>query len=111
MRLSRDVDMYLRKPNDDLNASGAPAQAQMSGFKSFSKFALDESQIIHKTGRKGRRIAGAIALGLIGAAVIAGSARGHHYNRVYRRERRCNKWRRWCDNGEGRACWKYDNRC
>jgi len=92
-------------------AAGAPAQAQMSGFKSFNAPTAGEGQLIHKTGRKGRRIAGAIALGLIGAAVIAGSARGHHYNRYDRHERRCNKWRRWCRNGEGRACWKYDNRC
>ena len=76
-------------------AAGAPAQGQ----------------IIHKTGRKGRRIAGAIALGLIGAAVIAGSARASRYDHADRYERRCNKWRRWCRNGEDRACWKYENRC
>lgn len=96
-------------------AAGAPAQAQMSGFKSIAP-AAGESQIIHKTGRRGRRgrrVAGAIALGLIGAAIVAGGARAHydHDYRYSRHQRRCNRWRRWCRNGEDRACWKYDNRC
>lgn len=96
-----------------LLAAGAPAQAQMSGFTALKASpAAGTNDMIHKTGRKGRRIAGAIALGLIGAAVIAGNARASHYDYGYsRHERRCRKWRRWCRNGEGRACWKYDNRC
>jgi uncharacterized protein YcfJ len=93
----------------------APANAQMSGFngsaiKSLNSEAAANSQIIHKTGRKGRRVAGAIALGLIGAAVIAGAARASE-DREWAHERRCNKWRRWCRNGEDNACWKYENRC
>ena len=96
-------------------AAGAPAQAQMSGFKSLSPTTATESnQLIHKTGRKGRRIAGAIALGLIGAAAIAGHAHSYHYDRYdrySRHERRCRRWRRWCRNGSGNACWKFDNRC
>lgn len=93
-------------------AAGAPAQAQMSGFQSIAP-TTSESQIVHKTGRRGRRVAGAIALGLIGAAIVAGGARAHYDRdrRYYRHQRRCNRWRRWCRNGEGHACYKYDTRC
>ena len=91
--------------------TAAPASAQMSGFKSLGP-ATTTDTMIHKTGRRGGRIAGAIALGLIGAAVIAGNARASHYGDGYsRHERRCRKWRRWCRDGENSACWKYDNRC
>lgn len=102
-----------------LVAAQAPAEAQLSGFKSLdasaSGSASGSAQIIHKTGRRGRRgrhVAGAIALGLIGAAVIAGSARASHYDRGYsRHENVCRKWHRWCREGDDRACWKYDDRC
>ena len=92
-------------------AAAAPANAQMSAFKSFGSTAANADQIVHKTGRKGRRIAGAIALGLLGAAVIAGHARASEIDQEDAHERRCNKWRRWCNDGESRACRKFDNRC
>jgi Ni/Co efflux regulator RcnB len=96
--------------------SASPASAQMSGFKSMNP-AASADNLIEKTGRRGRRgrrIGAGIALGLIGAAVIAGHASRHgdyYEDRYSRHERRCNRWRRWCRNGEDRACWKYENRC
>ena len=93
--------------------TAAPASAQISGFKNLGP-ATTTDTMIHKTGRRGGRIAGAIALGLIGAAVIAGNARATHYDPgdpYDRYDGRCTRWRRWCRNGEDRACWKYDNRC
>jgi len=92
----------------------APAQAQMSGLKSLDTTAKSANQLIHKTGRRGRRIGAGIALGLLGVAAIASQSRANdddYSEREYRRQRRCNRWRRWCSNGEDQACWKYDNRC
>ena len=95
-----------------LIAAQLPANAQMSGFTAMAAAQPTTNPDLHKTSRKGRRVAGAIALGLIGAAVIAGSARASYYDDgESRHERRCRNWRRWCRDGEDRACWKFENRC
>jgi hypothetical protein len=98
-----------------LIALQAPAHAQMSAFKSLDAGATTTNQLFHKTGRRSRRIgAGIAALGLLGVAAIASHAQASDDNyseREYRHQRRCNRWQRWCNTGENRACWKYDNRC
>lgn len=96
--------------------AAVPANAQMSALKSLNNgAAASESAIVHKTGRKGRRIAAGIALGIIGAAALASGAhaydRDYEEERYWRRRNRCNRWRRWCRRGNDRSCWKYDNRC
>jgi len=94
--------------------TAVPAHAQISSLKLVAPTATQDAGLIHKTGRRGRRVAAGIALGILGAAAIASQARSHHYDRddrSWRHERRCNRWRRWCRNGEDRACWKFDNRC
>jgi hypothetical protein len=94
--------------------SSAPANAQMSALKSLDNAtATSDSDIVHKTGRRGRFAAG-LAIGIIGAAVAHQAYRHHrpyYSSRWQRHERRCRRWRRACHNGYGRACWKYDNRC
>jgi hypothetical protein len=97
-----------------LIAAQAPAQAQMSALKSLDVGATTANQLIHKTGRRSRRIGAGIALGLLGVAAVASHARAREdaeNEREYSHQRRCNRWRRWCSNGEDQACWKYDNRC
>ncbi len=95
-------------------AIGAPAQAQMSAMKAAAPVTSGaKADLVHKTGRRGRRIAAGIALGIVGAAAYA-HARRHHYHRPHyswRHERRCRRWRRWCWRGNEHACWKYDTRC
>jgi hypothetical protein len=93
--------------------SAAPASAQMPALKSLDT-ATTESGIVHKTGRRGRVAAG-IVLGIVGAA-IANHAYGYSqpdYEESWeeRHERRCRRWRRACNRGHDRACWKYDDRC
>lgn len=95
-------------------AAQSPALAgPMTGIAKIDA-APAESTLVHKTGRRGRRIAAGVALGLIGAVAAA-----HIYDRHYSRRRhyepsyesRCDRWRRWCYNGSDQACWKFENRC
>ena len=91
----------------------APAAAgPMSGVAAPAA-ASSDAGIVHKTGRRGRRIAAGIALGVLGA-VAAGAAYSHYDKRRYyesRWERRCRRWRRRCYRGNDRACWKFERRC
>lgn len=98
-----------------LIVAAAPASAQMSGqisgFKSLeTTIAATGPALIHKTSRRRGRIAAGVALGVLGI-IAAGQARAHYIDRDNRYEKQCRRWRRWCREGEDRACWKYDNRC
>ncbi len=105
-------------------AAAASAQAGMSGGPSAGA-ALEQPSAnpVEKVGHRGRRLrrgaaigAGLVALGVLGA-IAASKARAHHYHddRYYARHRgyrgKCHRWRRWCGNGNDRACWKFDTRC
>ncbi|MGI9410436.1 MAG: hypothetical protein ACR2OV_10215 [Hyphomicrobiaceae bacterium] len=84
----------------------APAEAGMAGLAAPQKSASTSEQLIHKTGRRGRRaaiIAGAVILG-IAAAEASRRRSSRHY-------RRCRRWLDRCDRGYEAACWKYDSRC
>jgi len=92
--------------------SSAPAKAQMSGLSALAAASPTET-LVQKTGKRGRLAAG-LAIGIVGAAIASHAyADRNHYRgrRMSRHERRCRRWRRWCRDGEGRACWKFDNRC
>jgi hypothetical protein len=87
------------------------ANAQMAGLAAAKPPAGQD--LVHKTGRRNRgRVAAGIALGIIGAAAIA--SQSHRYYRdsyESRHERRCRRWMYRCDNGNYRACQKFDRRC
>ena len=91
------------------------ANAQMPGLAAAKAPAAKAGQdLVHKTGRRrnGGKIAAGIALGLIGAAAIAGQS--HRYYRdsyESRHERRCRRWMYSCDNGSYHACRQFDRRC
>lgn len=94
--------------------STAPANAQMSALKSIDAAAASgNAAIVHKTGRRGRaRFAAGLAIGIVGAAIVADHYRHRYYSpRWSRHERRCRRWRQNCYRGYDGACWKYDNRC
>lgn len=61
--------------------------------------------------RRGAYVAGAIALGVLGAIAASEAARAHD-RRAYRHERKCRRWLHKC-NHHGRiwACDKFDYYC
>ena len=66
--------------------------------------------------RRGAAVAGAIALGVLGAiaASKAARARGDYYyddGYAYRHHKRCRRWARKCDRGHIWACDKLDYNC
>ena len=89
--------------------AAVPAQAGgFSSLKSLDSGAETSSQLVHKTGKKSRKIARGIFLGL----AVAGALAAHnHYYYESRHERRCRRWERRCYNGNDNACWKLDTRC
>ncbi|RPG39358.1 MAG: hypothetical protein CBC34_014510 [Hyphomicrobiaceae bacterium TMED74] len=91
-------------------ASAPSSAAGMSALKALETGAATSDNLVHKTGRRGRRIAAGIALGIVGAAIATHAYRHHHY-RPSRWERRCNCWARKCEWGNDRACYRYDTRC
>ena len=60
--------------------------------------------------RRGAYVAGAIALGVLGAIAASEAARAHD-RRAYRHERKCRRWLRKCDHGRIWACDKFDYYC
>ena len=99
-----------------LLVSTTTAQAQMAGLHVLDVIA-GQSDLIQKTGRRSRRngrIAAGVALGVIGAIAAAEICRrgsNRRERRWSRHRRSCNRWLRWCRNGNDRACWRYDTRC
>ncbi len=97
--------------------ANAPAQANMAGLSQSKHLGVTQDGIVQKTRRRwrGRAIAGGIALGILGAAAIAASRRGyadeHYYDRRDSWRYRCNRWHRWCNQGDDRACWKLERHC
>ncbi len=96
--------------------SKTPVHATMAGPAVVGKSVLADNAIVHKTGRRGRRLATGIAIGLGILGIIAASkARARHYDdyEVYDRRmaRRCRRWHRRCLNGNDRACFKHEDRC
>ncbi|MEQ8824790.1 MAG: hypothetical protein RIC14_10485 [Filomicrobium sp.] len=82
--------------------------------------AKSQPEKIVVAGRRGRRLGAAIVGGVIAGALIAGAARAHRYDhydydrRYYHRRRyrnRCDRWLWKCDNGNRRACRKFDYNC
>lgn len=95
-----------------------PAHAGVVGPMSTTAQAEIGADIVHKTGRRGRRGlaigAGIVTLGIIGAIAASERARARRYNRHYRYDNyhhRCRRLLRRCRRGNDRACWRYDNRC
>lgn len=60
--------------------------------------------------RHGGAIAGAIALGVLGAIAASEAARAND-RRAHRHARSCRKWLRKCDRGSDWACDKFDDNC
>ena len=93
-----------------LMIASAPSNATgLSALKSLETGAAQSDNLVHKTGRRGRRIAAGIALGLATAAIASHAYRHGYYESRY--ERRCRRWARKCEWGNDRACWKLDTRC
>ncbi|MEO1694283.1 MAG: hypothetical protein AAFR55_03485 [Pseudomonadota bacterium] len=84
-----------------------PASAQMAGLATAPAVAADASAQVHQVkSKKARRIAGAIALGVLGAVAA------HQGYRYERHRRRCARWLHRCESyGNRRACYRYDTRC
>lgn len=102
--------------------TGAPAQAGMTSLPAAGAAAEGaNASLIEKVGRRGHHRgyrrgaaigAGIVTLGVLGA-IAASKA---HERRYYRRDYygyggQCRRWRRWCYEGNDRACWKFDSRC
>lgn len=96
-------------------ATFSSAQAGVVSPASIAPKAIVGDSMIETVGRRRRRRhvgygAGLITLGILGA--IAAS-RAHSGERYYddRHYYRCKRWRRRCNRGNDRACWKFDSRC
>ena len=87
----------------------APANAQMSGLASM-KAPAASSAIVHKTGKKGRRIAAGVALGVLGV-IAASRAHAHARWEAERHERQCFRWYSKCNRGSEWACFNYERKC
>jgi hypothetical protein len=102
-----------------LAMSQSNAYAGMPGLAGPAATINTDDGLVHKTGRRGRRIATGVAIGLGILGVIAASraARAHDYrahdydDREWRYERRCRRLRQRCLEGSDRACFKFDNHC
>ena len=87
------------------------AHAQMPGLAGVQAVKTEQA-LVHKTGRRGRRIAAGIALGALSGAVIAYGSRHYYDDRDdWRHERPCRRWHYRCEDGHRRSCWKFDRRC
>lgn len=85
-----------------LVASMGSAQAGMSGLGAASAAPSSEN-LVQQIGIS-RRTGAAIVIG----ALIVGSAMSHASRK---HERRCRRWFNRCEDGNERACWRYDTRC
>jgi hypothetical protein len=90
-------------------ANAGPFSAGMPALQD-AKVGATQEQLVHKTGKKGKFIAG-LAIGLGAAAVLSQGHYGYYSGYSWRHERRCRRWRKRCWNGNNNACWKYENRC
>jgi hypothetical protein len=87
------------------------AHAQMPGLAGVQS-AQTEQALVHKTGRRGGRIAAGFVLGALSATAIAHGSRHYYDDRDdWRHERRCRRWMYRCEDGHRRSCWKFDRRC
>ena len=95
------------------------ASSQAGGIVSpgtFSPKAVAGDNLVEKVGRRHRRRlavgAGIVTLGILGAiAADRAYGRPHYYDRYQDRRWQCRRWRRSCNNGNDRACWRFDTRC
>ncbi|MEO0730212.1 MAG: hypothetical protein AAFY64_07515 [Pseudomonadota bacterium] len=88
--------------------AAAPANAQIAGLSQAKSAVAAETAPVQtiKWKKKHRRIAGAIALGVLGAVAA------HHGYRYHAHRRRCARWLHRCNRfGSPRACYRYDTRC
>lgn len=99
-------------------STGALTTAQAGAFSPQPLGAVADTgtNLVEKVGRRGRVRrgvgigAGIVTLGILGAiAADRAHARDRYYRDDYRHQ--CRRWRRWCRNGDDRACWRYDSRC
>lgn len=84
------------------SAIAGPSAAGMSGVQQSIKSATAQNEIVHKVGKKKKKIIAGVIAG-IGAAIVIGASIHH--------ERMCRRLQRRCWNGNDNACWKYDTRC
>jgi len=100
-------------------ATISSAQAGVVGPASIAPNAIVGDSMIETVGRRRRRRhvgygAGLITLGILGAiaASRANSSERRSEPRYEDDHRyRCKRWRRRCNRGNDRACWKFDSRC
>lgn len=84
------------------SAFAGPSTAGMAGLQQSMQSAAAQNEIVHKVGKKKKKIIAGVIAG-IGAAIVIGASIRH--------ERMCRRLQRRCWNGNDNACWKYDNRC
>ena len=100
---SANAPVYAGPASTGLN----PATAQQFG----------QDGLVQKTGRRGRRLATGLAIGLGVLGVIAASRARAHGHIDYEVEiddheyRHIRRWRRRCVDGFDRACFKFEDRC
>lgn len=109
------------------------AQAAMTGMSSVPAQAAEVEAngqgLVETVGRRGRHVrrgvaigAGIVTLGVLGALAAKEARANRYYGSRYYGDRhyyrsypsygsQCHRWRRWCRNGNDRACWKFDTRC
>ena len=83
-------------------AHAGPSAAALTALQKNAQAIEQQAQIVHKIGKKKKKIIGGSLFGLSTAAAIGYSIR---------QERRCRRWERRCWNGNDYACWKFESRC
>lgn len=84
------------------SAQAGPYASGMSTTQKQLQSSSNHAPIVHKTGKKHKKIIAGLVFGFSAAAAIGYSIR---------HERQCRRWERRCWNGRDRACWKFERRC
>jgi len=84
------------------SAHAGPAASGISATQKVLQSSSNHASIVHKTGKKQKKIIAGLVFGLGAAAAIGYSIR---------HERQCRRWERRCWRGSDRACWKFERRC
>lgn len=94
-----------------LSPANAGPSSALAGLNKAAQPAAGETQLIQKTGKKGKFAAGLI-VGLGAATVLAHGGHGYYHGGYgYSHRRHCRRLRNRCWRGSYRACRRYDRRC
>ena len=89
-------------------ANAGAYSSGVAGLKQSTMPAVGQEQLVHKTGKKGKFVAG-LMVGLGTAAILSHGAYGYYDGYSHRRQ--CRRLKHRCWNGNWRACQKFEYRC